>query len=215
MHSTLVITDAADSLALLTEAELREAAGVSDDSQDTALAAMGLRVAAVITSECNVAVGRGSEPTLLQETLTETFRLVSTDALRLSRRFEVDVDTLTEDDVVLVEDTDFLVDQETGLITRLCSDWPVRWCAEKIVVVYDAGFSEVPDDLANAAMDLVKIRYLEQTRNPLVKSLREDIPGVAERETDYWVGAMPGQSNGAIPVQVSGQLKRFRNGAFG
>jgi hypothetical protein len=147
------------SLALLTTAELREAAGVTGTSQDTTLAAMGLRIAALITTECNVAVGNGAPPTLLQETLTETFWNVRTDQLVLSRRFEIAVDTLTEDDVAMTEGTDFLVDPESGILTRMYSNCPGSWCAQKIVVVYDAGFATVPRDLAQAAMDFVKIRW--------------------------------------------------------
>jgi hypothetical protein len=163
---TLVVTDAAIDLALLTTAELREAAGVTGTSQDTTLAAMGLRIAALITTECNVAVGNGASPTLLQETLTETFWNVRTDQLVLSRRFEIDVDTLTEDDVAMTEGTDFLVDPESGILTRMYSNCPGSWCAQKIVVVYDAGFATVPRDLAQAAMDFVKIRWTEQSRDP-------------------------------------------------
>jgi hypothetical protein len=117
---------------------------------------------------------------------------------------------------VLVEDTDFWVEPETGFLHRLCSDWPVRWCADKIIVVYDAGFETVPADLAQAAMDFVKIRYLEQGRDPLVKSERTDIPGVMEKEVAYWMDTVPGnRAEGSVPGMVSAQLTRFRNPVFG
>jgi hypothetical protein len=212
---TLVVTDAADELALLTTAELREAAGVTGSSQDSTLAAMGLRIAALITTECNVAVGNGAPPTLRQETLTETFWNVRTDQLVLSRRFEIAVDTLTEDDVAMTEGTDFLVDPESGILTRMYSNCPGSWCAQKIVVVYDAGFATVPRDLAQAAMDFVKVQWDQQTRDPTLKSEVIDIPDVERTEKTWWVSSTPSQSIGTIPDPISSQITRFRSPAIG
>jgi hypothetical protein len=215
MKRFLTVTTAASDHALLTIGEMRTLAGATDGSQDVALTALGLRIAAAITAECNVAIGVGANPTLLQETLTETFFYVDGEILNLSRRFDVTITSVVEDDITL--DTDeYLVEPESGFLNRLDTDgYPCRWCAQKVVVVYQAGFATVPSDLKQAAMDTYRATYLEETRDPLVKRLREDIPGVREIETDYWVGTMPGQSEGPIPAQVMGQLKRFRNGWVG
>ena len=215
MKHFLTITDEADDLQLLTIAEMRAAAGVSDDSEDASLTALGLRIAAAITSECNVAVGTGADPTLLQETLTETFYFVNGEILPLSRRFDITITSVVEDDITLDAD-EYMVDPETGFLTRLDDEgYPCRWRAQKIVVVYDAGFETVPGDLKQVALDSFRTFYMEATRDPLVKKLREDVPGVFEKETDYWVGAVPGQGEGPIPAQSMGQLKRFRNGVVG
>ena len=95
MRSALKVTTAATSLQLLSDVELRAAAGVSGTDQDDVLAAEGLRVAAAITMACNVAVGAGGEPTLLQETLEETFWSVRGDNLILSRRHNVELLSIT------------------------------------------------------------------------------------------------------------------------
>lgn len=216
MRSFLTVTDAASSLALLSAFEMREAAGLDsgDNSQDAALRAMEARCSAAIMSECGIAVGGGAPPTLLQETLTETFYGICAEQLILSRRHEIDITSIVEDGVTLV-DTDFIVEPESGLVTKLCSDYPSWWSANKIVVVYQAGFETVPSDLKMAAIEFLRASWLEQSRDPMVKNERVIIPGVEERDVGYWVGSVPGQTNeGAVPDIVAGQLKRFRNSAI-
>ncbi len=62
MLSVLAVTVAATDRTLLTVAERREAAGVSDGSQDTKLAALDLRNSAAIMTEC-VCDASGVSPT--------------------------------------------------------------------------------------------------------------------------------------------------------
>lgn len=215
MHSHLVITTAATELALLTSDERREAVGVTDGAHDARLLKMDRRCAAAIMTECNIAVGAGGSPTLWRETLTETLRGVRRSQIVLARRHEVTVTSIVADDV-LIDPADYLVDPESGILQRLSDDNLTSWSASKIVIVYEAGFSAIPDDLRQVAMDFLHAVYLEQGRDPLVKSERTDIPGVMEQERQYWVGSIPGQSNeGAVPDIVAGQLKRFRNGWIG
>ncbi|MER9814291.1 hypothetical protein [Mesorhizobium sp. M0129] len=219
MRSFLAITEDAGDLALLSIDELRAAAGVTGGSQDTTLTALGLRIASAITAECNVAVGAsadGFEPTLKQETLTQTFYQVGADELMLARRHNVAISSLVEDGDTLTADDDFMVDPESGLVTRLSSNCPRRWCARKVVVVYKAGFETIPGDLKQAATDFFRYAYLESTRDPALKSEVVDIPGVERTERAWWVGSVPGQSfEGAVPDIVAGQLKRFLNPAIG
>jgi hypothetical protein len=162
-------------------------------------------------AECNVAVGSGAEPTLWQETLTETFRCVETDKVVLSRRHNIDVASVTVDGTAL-DAADYEVDSESGIVWRLCNDIPRRWCARKVVVVYDAGFTTIPSDLKMAATDFFRLAWLEQSRDPSKKRDEVDIPGVAHTVTDFWVGSIPGQSSeGSVPDIVAGQLQRYRN----
>jgi hypothetical protein len=214
MKSLLTITTAASDLALLTIEEMRAAAGVTGGGSDTALQAMERRVAASIMSECNIAIGGGSPPTLLRETLTQTIYQACGESLILARRHDIVITSIVEDDVTLLA-ADYMVDPESGLATKLCNDYPSWWSARKIVVVYAAGFTTVPADLKMAATDFFRSSWQEQSRDPLVKSQRENVPGLMEKETAYWVGSIPGQSNeGAVPDLVAGQLKRFRNMAL-
>lgn len=215
MKSFLTITTPASDLSLLTIEEMRAAAGVTGGASDTALRAMERKVAASIMSECNIAIGAGSPPTLLRETLTQTIYQACGESLILARRHDVVITSIVEDDVTLL-DTDFIVDPESGLTTKFCSDYPAWWSARKVVVVYAAGFATVPEDLKAAATDYFRASWQEQSRDPLVKSERVKVENVDEVERQFWVGSVPGQSSeGAVPDVVAGQLKRFRNAAIG
>lgn len=212
MRSTLIVTTAASSLALLTIDELRAAVGDSA-ATDSDLLALGLRIAAAIMSECNIAVGSGAEPTLLQETLTETFYWPRRIDLVLSRRHNIVISSVTVDGSALTA-TDYIVDPESGILTRISGGYPCHW-GGTVVVVYQAGFATVPGDLKAAALDFFRASLNESGRDPFVKGETTDIPGVESKTVTYWVGSVPGQSNeGAVPDIVAGQLKRFRNSVF-
>jgi hypothetical protein len=213
MRSLLVVQTPATDLTLLTVAERRQAAGLdaSDTSRDADLLAMDQRLAANICSECNIRAGSGGEPTLRQETLVETFRVVRGDALLLSRRHNVEITSFDSDGTALTG-TDFVVDPEAGIVRRLVDDFLRPWCASKLTVTYKAGFVTIPYDLKSAAIDYFRLSWLDQTRDPLVKSEEIEIAGIDRTKRDYWIGAVPGQEpEGAVPAIVAGQLKRFRN----
>lgn len=210
MHSILTITDAADDLQLLTIEEMRAAAGVTGSGQDDALTALGLRIAADICSECNIAIGIGAPPTLMQETCSEVFRGVRSDYLILARRHDVTITSIVVDGITL-DPAEYEVDPESGLVTRLSGDTPTCWSGSKITVVYDAGFEEIPADLAHAATDFFRLAWSERSRDPAVKAIEIDVEDIDRVRTDYWAGALPGRGEGAVPEVVSGQLKRFRN----
>lgn len=210
MRSTLAVTTAAADLHLLSADERRSAAQVSGSASDTVLDAMSLNVSAAIMAECNVAAGAGAEPTLKRETLTETFYSVSCCDLALARRHDVAITSITENGTVLAA-SDYLVDAEAGLLARLEGDLPRRWCASKVIVVYQAGFATVPADLKLAASEYIRSVWRAKDRDPLVKAERTTIPDVRETERQYWVGAVPGETDGAVPEAIGGKLKRYRN----
>jgi hypothetical protein len=215
MRSILTVTSPAGDRTLLTIAEMREAAGVTVNTYDTQLQSIEKRITAAITTECNIAIGSGAPPTLRQETLTETFYQIYGEELVLSRRHEISVSSLVEDGVTLT-DADIIVDPETGIMNKICNDYPTWWSARKIVVVYNAGFATVPDDLKMAAIEFMRTTWLGASRDPLVKSQRVRVYDVDETETQYWVGSVPGQSSeSAVPDIVAGQLTRFRIAAVG
>jgi hypothetical protein len=210
MRSFFSVETAADDLQLLSIEEMRSAAGVSGSGSDDSLQALGLAVAAAIAAECNVAIASGAQPTLLQETLEETFYDVCADELVLARRHDVDITSIVVDDTAL-DAADYLVDAEAGILIRLCDDRPVTWRGCKIVVTYDAGFETAPADLKMAATDFFRWAWREKDRDPSVRAERVDIADVEEREVSYWAGSLPGTGEGPVPEFVAGQLKRFRN----
>lgn len=207
MNSILTISTPATSRALLTEAELRTIAGVTDASRDTELAEAGLRAADIIAEHCLVG-GDGVTPvTLLRETLVETFRLRrSTEMLILARRFLGTV-SVVEDGTTL-EATDFAIQAGAGILTRLRDDEPCWWTGRKIVVTYQAGFAEPPSALKEAATRILRLNLSGTSRDPLVKRERIDVDGIEATETEFWVGPVTG---GAIPTDVADILRPYMN----
>lgn len=206
----LTVTTPAADYTLLTVTEQREAAGVADATQDAALALMEQRIADTISSYCNIAIAGEARPTLRRETLTETFRVVRSPTLVLSRRHAVLITSVTSDGEALDSD-EFEVKPESGIIHRLDNDTPIDWSANKVAVVYAAGFATVPADLKMAAMDFMRFAWREKSRDPAMKAEEIDIPGVERVRQEFWAGSLPGMAESAVPEFVSGQLVRFRN----
>ena len=211
MSSLLVATTAAANLQLLSIDELRAAAGVADDSKDADLGVLGLRVASAISDACRIRAASGSVPTLLRETLTETFRDECGGVqILLSRRHETAIYSVVIDGIT-IDASGYEVDPESGLLTRLCDDRPTAWRGGKVTVVYSAGFTIAPDALKRAASEFLRHLWLEGTRDPSVKAREVEIADIDRTRTEYWAGSIPGQGGGnAVPDFVAVQLARFR-----
>lgn len=207
MRNALTVTVKAADPSVLTVAEMRAAAGLDADdaSQDAVLAVRGSTVAAGIMTDCNVAVGAGAEPTLMQETLTERIYDFEGTALCLARRHNVQITSLTVDDEAW-SDSNYVLNGEAGTIS-LPSDR--RWCAREIVAVYKAGFETVPPELKQEALDRFSSITLEADRDPYVKGTTIETVGVETVRTDYWAGALPGGA--AAAGKISPLLERFSN----
>lgn len=179
--SRFSVTTPASDVSLLTIAELRAAAGVSDASQDAELIVTGRRVSTAIARKCAVVDDGVNPPTLLRETCTEIFRWTGCGPLPLSRKPVTSVTSVTVDGAV-IDAADYEI-AGSSYLYRLSSDELSYWACGKITVVYVAGYATAPDDLKLAASKLVTSVYSETARDPNLK--REDIDGVIERE--YWV----------------------------
>lgn len=215
-----VTTPATDAL-LMTQEQMRLVAGLAanDASQDDALALLNARISAEVCDACGIAIAdNGKEPTLRQETLTETFRCASSGPLILSRRHNVEIVSVSVDDEVL-DPTGYEVEAESGLLHRLDRQHLSYWRGSAITVVYKAGFAAVPPVLVGAASDLIRFRRSEVERDPLVRSTRIRVDGIDEVQTDYWVNSVTSgsaSSTGAsIPPNVSAALSRFMNVTIG
>ena len=90
------------------------------------------------------------------------------------------------------------------------------WPAGLAVIEYEAGFDEVPADLAGVASDLVRLLHSAETRDPLVKSVRVDIDGIEEVETQYWVNSAgsTASSQSGLPADLMARLAPYRNATF-
>jgi hypothetical protein len=196
---------------LLTLAELRAAAGVSDNSKDATLVPLGDYVSASITSACKVAKSGVIPPTLRLETVTETFLFKSLQkSLVLSRRPVVEVASVTQTESLLSA-TEYTLDAAAGILYRaniagysytmpngLYGWWP---CGNT-VVEYSAGYAVVPADLKYAAIKFVQAEVSTGSRDPNLKVL--DIAGVSRRE--WWVSDK--QTTTSVPPEVMDILIR-------
>lgn len=181
--SVLVIPSPNTDRSLLTLAELRAAAGVSDGSKDSILVPLGNYISAMITSVCKVARSGAIPPTLRLETVEETFRLKSEQqSLVLARRPVTEIDTITVSDSEQGTD-DYEYEAASGLLYRLCGERRAYWPCGETVVTYSAGYATVPDDLKYAAIRFVQAENTNAGRDPYLKRLK--IEGLSERE--WWV----------------------------
>lgn len=126
-------------------------------------------------------------------------------SLQLSRWPVVSVTSVTENALPLVENTTFRVNAEVGALWRLDDlAYPNVWRSWPIVAIYQGGYDEIPEDVQDAAIRLVKARYLARGRDGFLKS--EDIPGV--RSVEYWVAT--GDDAGNMPPDVADILSNYR-----
>lgn len=208
MRRQFAVTVAATSLQLLTDQEMRVAAGLAsnDGSKDATLQALGLKVADRIARYCGVTADAMQTPTLLEETCVETLRDPPQDTeILLSRRF-VTVTSIVQDGVTL-DAADYVVNRSSGGIMRLVGDAPSLWSSNKIVVTYKAGFVTAPPALKGAADQLFRVSLSSDDRDPLLKSV--EIPDVGRRE--FWVS---GAESHDIPRNVQDMLGPFMNVVF-
>lgn len=141
----VTVTAAAASYDLTDLATVKDELEISGTGKDAFLTRAIGQASAAIASYCN----RVFPP----ERLSETFHLLDDDSnfnldgaigpLQLSRFPAIVVRSVTENDVALVEGTDYLVDYEKAQLHRLSAQSlqrVVRWACSPIAVAYDAGY---------------------------------------------------------------------------
>lgn len=208
---TFSVTTPATDLTLLSAEELRVAAGLarSDDSQDETLAEYEAEVAAEITSDCGVASDGVHPPTLRSEVCLDVFRFdCDMGWLYLSRRHVSDIATIEEDGTA-IETTDWRVDAETGKLIRLVDDADSTWSTSAVEVAYTAGFVTVPAELKAEAKARIKMKVSENSRDPLARTIRTEIPDIETLEIDYQVGGISRLIGDSLSAESERRLKRF------
>lgn len=209
-----VITPATDA-ELLTAMELRVAAGLaeSDETHDTALASLGLEAAEWIADLLGIRAASGRVPTVIAEVIRETFAPAWRGSeLVLARRFVSDV-AVMENGGVLVEDTDFTVHDDRGMLERVSNGFQTAWAVAPIVVDYTTGFvngspSSVPPTIKAVAADYVALRYSAAGRDPMIRSeTTNDIDSFTYRDA--------ADSHGSFEETARERLSRYIAGTAG
>ncbi len=210
MITDLRITQAAPDRGLLAIEDLRSAAGVSGSTQDATLMKTGMAVADTISGWCCIAGAGIAAPTLRQETLAQTFWLDGpVESLILARRFLGTI-SIVENGATL-DAADFLVNSRAGVLRRLRNGAPCPWTPGTVVVTYQAGFADVPTDLAAVAAEMVS-RRSGTARDPMLKRERVDVAGIEQVEREYWVDAAAAVDITPDMADVLGRYKTIQVG---
>jgi hypothetical protein len=195
---SLIVTAPAEDLQLLTDEELRIAAGLEQDdtSQDASLATLGLQAAAALAGACGIAKAgydaallplRGEAPiTFKAETLVQTFRIRNGNQrpkLLFARWPVLAITSVIVDETELTTD-DFEIDIPAASLTRVSGNSTLCWPCGRVIVEYDAGFDDpVPTDLKGYCSRLVGLYH--KTTGADLSQRRVEIPGVITVER--WV----------------------------
>ena len=116
------------------------------------------------------------------------------------------VETIVGVATTLVLGTDFLLDAEHGQLIRLNHlGYPTHWKSSPVVAIYQTGYADIPDDLVEAAMMLIKMRWFARMRDPLIRS--QNAVGIFEQS--YVMGTGPGGTDD-MPAEVTALIDRFR-----
>lgn len=114
---------------------------------------------------------------------------------------------VTEVGAALTLGTDFTLDAALGQLTRTSlAGVPQWWGPVVIVATYQAGYGDVPDDVADACSRLVKIAWRMRGRDPTVKS--ETTPGVYS--VNYGGGGEIVDKASGLPADVVALLDPYR-----
>jgi hypothetical protein len=101
--------------------------------------------------------------------------------------------------------TEYLLDGDKGLLYRWDPDGSIgmAWAAQTVAITYVSGYqltADVPPDVQQACMAMIRQRYFSRGRNPYLRS--QTVPNV--QEESYWAG--PDLS--ALPPETIGLLDR-------
>lgn len=214
----LTVTEPAADLQLLSEEELRVAAGLDpdDDSQDEALAIYGLQAASALAAACGVASAgydaslasvplRGAAPrTFHAETLVETLRVrpgYQYSALYLARWPVLSIISVTAAGTGLTTG-DWDLDIPAGALLRISGNETLWWPCGVVTIEYEAGYDEIPADLKGYCASLVSLYQTNVGSDPNEKSV--DIPGVIK--IDRWVDQS--KTDSIVPDDIMSGLAR-------
>jgi hypothetical protein len=193
---TIRVLTPATATDLVALATLKAELGITDTSQDVALARLIRQASQRLATFC-------SRTHFGRETVRQISRLqrdADRQALILERDLEPTISTVTEDGEVLVQDEEW--EQDGSVLFRLdVSGCRQPWQGTVIMVDYVVGFdlaTLIPPDLERACIDCVVAMREAQGRDAMLKS--ESVLDLSQRT---WFD--PGTTNG-LPPAVAASL---------
>lgn len=206
MRSIATITTPPERVALTTLERVKAELNITSDASDELLAAKILEASSDIESKLNRSLARAG--------MTERFwgGEGGVECFSLQRYPVAAVSSVTVDDVA-IDDAEWLLDAEAGLLYRLdAGGYPCTftWC-KAVSIVYAGGYEmpgaespDLPAALQAGCVELVCQYWTARGRDPSVRA--EDIPGLGS--VQYWVGAV-GEA-GELPPSVMSKISPFR-----
>ncbi len=206
----LSVTTPATSTDLVTLDDVKEEIGITTTVDDAWLGKVISRASQAAATFCNriFVVQTYSEQIFPDRELYSWQVPDSFDVLQLSAWPVIGTVTATPNGATapLVQGTDFLVVPGLGHLLRRFEDGNLRkWGSEPVTIAYQAGFSTIPGDVQDAALDTIKGRYYARLRDPLLRS--EKIDSVYEAQ--YLMGTGPG-GTGDLTDYAMSKLERYR-----
>lgn len=205
MQSILTVTAAASSYDLTTLTNVKAELNIIDGASDVILKRYISGASQAAIQYCNRAF---AVETVSEQFITDHSRCLvrgGVKPLQLARWPIVTVTSVTENAVLLVAGTDYLVDATNGQLTRIDSDsFPRFWSPLPLTVVYSAGYATTPADLEDAIVRMVTKRWSAKGRDATLK--QENIPGVLERQ--FWIAT--GNEAGNMTPDVVDILENYR-----
>jgi uncharacterized phiE125 gp8 family phage protein len=192
----------ATSLALITLDQAKAALGIdaADTSQDAALAQLIAAVSTAIDNWC----GRIFVRQTYRDQLRNVCNWLGTGEPINTRQWPIPLDVDEEPVLVITEDGTALdpaaweADTDTGEIWRLdpsgANGGPSAWSGSTVVLDYDGGYDEIPDDVQSAALEWLTARWSAQGRDPALRS--ETIPDVI---TQVWSADAVSTTTSSMP----------------
>lgn len=118
-----------------------------------------LQVAIALDSACQIVRDEIQQTINLQRDDIEIYDGNGSEALVLRQLPVLDVTYITEDDVALVPDEDYVVSYNTGIVWRRGSTWPYHWARgrQNVTVTYDHGWAFTEDEVLDLSEPLTDV----------------------------------------------------------
>ena len=166
---------------------------------------------AKVITRCSRQAERYCSRIFSQQGYQDVFGIVSGDLQKPLMLGQAPVDPTTA--TVTLDGTDLalgdiITEQDAGLVYRVTD--PFRWLStSSLTVQYTGGFAEIPDDVAQAVIELCVTEYRGRTRDPMLRE--RETPGMGREQ--YWVGPAPGEQ--ILPGDIASLLNPYRRGMIG
>lgn len=210
VRATTTVITAASTYDLVTLAIVKDELGIAGNGSDARLQRYIASVSAAIAQACN--------RVFPAETVADRFEIERArlqfggeNALMGTRWPLGAITSVIEDGTTLVQNTDYRIEDKSGLFYRLSSTsgLSTTWCTSPVVATYVGGYATIPVDVQDAAIKMIRSRWFAKDRDPLARSVA--IPGVMD--VAYWIPT--GNEAGNMSPDVVDVLDNYRVPNFG